>query len=321
MAFYRTDDRMATIGTRLRSAALERFRAHGLTEGALAFTWLVYDRPLRGGFPPSAATFWAAAPRGIGHRGDAPYYPCSVVKVFYLVAAHAALEAGRLRATGELERAMRDMIVSSSNTGTNYVIDHLTGTTGDTELPAGEFAEWREKRHAVNRYFQSYGWPELATANACQKLMDDDRYGREKQFVGADGANHNRLTTDATARLFHALVGGAIVTPARCQAMMETLARPLDPGRFLGDPHNQVTGFLGGGLPSGSRLWSKAGLTSWTGDAAASWRRHDAAYVELPSGRAFVLAAFTEGLEISQRTDWLPFLGATAVDLVDEEDR
>jgi hypothetical protein len=38
-------------------------------------------------------------------------------------------------------------------------------------------------------------------------------------------------------------------------------------------------------LPHGAKLWSKAGWTSET--------RHDAAYVELPDGRKFVLVTFT----------------------------
>jgi len=38
-------------------------------------------------------------------------------------------------------------------------------------------------------------------------------------------------------------------------------------------------------LPPGSKLWSKAGWTSET--------RHDAAYIELPTGARFVLVTFT----------------------------
>src|SRR5262245_19623936 len=48
-------------------------------------------------------------------RGDAPIYPASVVKLFYLVAAHQWMEDGKIKDTEELRRAMRDMIVESYN--------------------------------------------------------------------------------------------------------------------------------------------------------------------------------------------------------------
>src|ERR1700736_1360380 len=48
------------------------------------------------------------------YRGDVPIYPASVVKLFYLVNAHAQMEAGTLKDTPELERALHDMIVDSS---------------------------------------------------------------------------------------------------------------------------------------------------------------------------------------------------------------
>jgi beta-lactamase class A len=63
---------------------------------------------------------------------------------------------------------------------------------------------------------------------------------------------------------------------------------------------NQVTGFLGEGLPADSQIWSKAG---WTGQV-----RHDAAYIEVPSLSPFLLVVFTEGREISQNLQILPFV-------------
>ena len=132
-------------------------------------------------------------------RGDAQFYPCSVVKMFYLVAAQAALEAGRIADTPELDRASRDMITWSSNTATNYIIDLVTGTTGDTELAPAELDGWVEARNAVNRYFQTLKIDDFRGINVNQKLMDDDRYGREKIFVQIGGNNHNRLSTNAAA--------------------------------------------------------------------------------------------------------------------------
>jgi beta-lactamase class A len=224
------------------------------------------------------------------------------------------LAEGVIQPHEELDRAMRDMIRVSSNTATNYVIDLVTGTTGDTLLPEAEMAAWSERRRWVNRYFAGYGWPELAAINLCQKLMDDQRYGRERVFAGADGRNHNRLTSDAAARLFHALFTGQLLDAARSRYVIEQLARPLDPAAAA-EPGAQVLGYLGEGLPAGARLWSKAGWTAWTGDPTASYRRHDAAYVELPSGRAFTLAVFTEGKAISADMTSLPTFARLAAEL------
>jgi beta-lactamase class A len=99
-------------------------------------------------------------PEGFVHRGAEPIYPCSLVKAFHLVHALSALDEGRAEAHGELDRAMRDMILWSSNTATNYVIDILTGTTGDTLLDGAEYLDWMSKRERLNRFFWRMGWPD-----------------------------------------------------------------------------------------------------------------------------------------------------------------
>ena len=58
-----------------------------------------------------------------------------------------------------------------------------------------------------------------------------------------------------------------------------------------------------------------AGWTIWTGDPTASYRRHDAAYFELPAGPALTLVVFTEGKEISADMTSLPFFARTAARL------
>jgi len=62
------------------------------------------------------------------------------------------------------------------------------------------------------------------------------------------------------------------------------LDRPLSPPR---PTENQVAGYFGECLPAGAKLWSKEGDTSEV--------RHDAAYIELPSGRKFIIVILTRG--------------------------
>jgi beta-lactamase class A len=213
------------------------------------------------------------------YRGQEVIYPASVIKLFYLVAAHQWIEDGKLADTAELRRAMRDMIVESFNEATHYLVDLLTGTTSGPELPPDELKTWFEQRNAVNRYFTSLGYTGI---NANKKPWCEGPYGRETQAIKAFDPKRNALTTDATARLLVEIVTGQAVSAARCREMLELMKR--DPSAETKDPDDQAK-FTGPALPAGARLWSKAGWTSET--------RHDATYVELPDGHKFVLVTFT----------------------------
>jgi beta-lactamase class A len=314
MPFFDVTSESQRVGGALVDWALERFGKTELAPDRLAMTLLPFSGPLLSQGGPER-------PAGFSYRGDVPFYPCSVVKAFYLAALEARMDEGGVAPRTELERteldrARSDMIRWSSNMATNYIIDLVTGTTGDTLLDEPELTTWVERRQWVNRYFHSLGWAEAEPINVCQKLMDDDRYGREKVFARLGGNNHNRLTTDAAARLFHAIFSGRMISVERSRAMAALFARPLDDSAFVENPLAQIKGYFGAGLPQGSLLWSKAGWTGWTGDADASYRRHDAAYVELPSGRAFILVVFTQGRAMSESQMVLPAIAAKAAELV-----
>lgn len=217
------------------------------------------------------------------YRGDMQIYPASVVKLFYLVAAHRGMEDGRLKDTPELRRAMRDMIVESYNEATHYIVDLLTETTSGPELPDAEIDVWFEKRNAVNRYFSALGYTNI---NANKKPWCEGPYGRESQSIKRHTPKRNMLTTDATARLLAEIATGKAVTEKRSAEMLALLKRdPLKKLEEGGEPdqNNAFTGLALRDKP-GAKLWSKAGWTSQT--------RHDAAYIELPNGARFVLVVF-----------------------------
>jgi beta-lactamase class A len=255
---------------RAAKTTLDRFADKKLQEDQLSITLI----DLRDAKRPETASF----------RGNERVYPASVVKLFYLVAAQRWLEDKKIEQTPELTRALRDMIVDSSNEATQYVVDVLTQTTSGYELPAKEMEEWQYKRNAVNRYFSSMGYTNI---NVNQKTFCEDAYGRESVSRGPKGENRNKLTTDATARLMMEIVTGKVATPARMALMMDLLKR--DYKKETTDTDDQGTGFSGIALKGrdGFRLWSKAGWTSTT--------RHDVAYIETPDGAKFVLATFTTG--------------------------
>src|SRR5215208_4317420 len=253
---------------RAAKTTLERFADKKLQESELSITVIDLREPKH--------------PRTASFRGNERVYPASVVKLFYLVAAQRWLEDKKVEQTPELTRALRDMIVDSSNEATQYVVDVLTHTTSGYELPPKEMEEWQHKRNAINRYFSSMGYTNI---NVNQKTFCEDAYGRESVSRGPNGENRNKLTTDATARLMMEIVTGKVANPDRTAAMMELLKR--DYTRQSSDTDDQGRGFTGIALQGreGFRLWSKAGWTSTT--------RHDVAYVEMPDGVKFVLATFT----------------------------
>ncbi|SRR5579883_944633 len=307
MVFFHKDEQLENLGNGILEATWEAFPT--LARNQIALTWIVYDPPVLvntgGALTPDA--FWNHPVRGFTYRGVERIYPASVVKLFYLVAVNEWLEKGMISTSKELERAMRDMIVESSNDATSLIVDVLTGTTSGPELSTGPFETWRYQRNIVNRYFQSLGWPELETINVCQKTWCDGPYGRERAFVGELLENRNMLTTNATARLLHSIVGGVATSSARSQVMMALMKRNL-----LDLPtdveEDQVTGFLGGSLPLDASIWSKAGWTSQV--------RHDAAYIELPSRPPYLLVVFTEGRVNAKNRDILPFVSKLVTEAI-----
>jgi hypothetical protein len=283
VSFTTQDARLQSIVDEVAAATLTEFEGKKLLTNQLAITLvdLRDAKQLRAG----------------GFRGDVAIYPASVVKMFYLAAAHRWMEDGKLKDSEELRRALRDMIVDSSNDATHYVLDSITETTGGPELSEAEMKIWGEKRNAVNRYFTSLGYTNI---NANQKPWNDGPYGRERVWVGKDFGNRNALTTDATARLLSEIALGQCVSAKRSEEMLKLHARDFT---AKGSADDQAHGFTAPGLPRDAKLWSKAG---WTSTA-----RHDAACVELVDGRRFVLVTFITGH--AKERDIIPFVAKQIV--------
>ncbi len=300
MHFYQSDPNLTTLAEQALADIWTEFP--DLNREQIAITWLVYDRPIpvNTGGAITADELWKYPVRGFNYRGSERIYPASIAKLFYLLAMQEWLQQGMAEPSAELDRAMRDMIVDSSNDATSLVVDTLTGTTSGPELSPGPFTTWKAQRNLINRYYQSLRWSELDSININQKTWSDGPYGRERIFVGEMRENRNMLTTDAVARLMHSIIGGAAVSGDRSSQMMKLLQRDLSLATITPDSgeENQVNGFLGAGLPPESQIWSKAG---WTSQA-----RHDAAYIELPDRSPYLLIVFTEGTANSQNRHILP---------------
>lgn len=308
MAFFSFNETLTNQAQNILNATWQKFPT--LAKNQIALTWIVYDQPVivNTGGALSPEEFWQYPLQGFSYRGEEKIYPASIVKLFYLVAMQEWLHSAMISQSSELNRAIRDMIVDSSNDATSLIVDVLSGTTSGAELAIGPFETWKYQRNIVNRYYQSLGWEELNTINVNQKTWCDGPYGRERIFVGEIHENRNMLTTNAVARLFHSIIGGVAVSSSASQKMMDLLKRDVT-RKTLNDneEENQINGFLGQSLPNNGNLWSKAGWTSKV--------RHDCAYIEIPDQKPYLLIIFTEGQENSKNRHLIPFISEQFMNL------
>ena len=211
-------------------------------------------------------------------RGDAPFYPASVVKLFYMAETfHQKKEK-----EPDVGHALHEMIRVSDNDATAFILDTITDTSSGPELEGRALHKFMEKRGVVNRWFGSMGYDISAMA----KPWSFGPFGRDVQLMGGDAKpNRNRATTNTVASLMLWIVRRRAVSPEASDAMLALLKRPLPPEK----DENQVAELIGEALPPGSQLWSKAG---WMSEV-----RHDAAYFELPDkGMKLILVIFTRGI-------------------------
>lgn len=233
-------------------------------------------------------------PRRGSFQGGLKMYPASVVKLFFLTVAYDQLEHGKLTMSPELQRALKDMIVESSNDATAYVVDRITRTTSGEELTGWRMRRFMDRRKTVNRYFDSHGYD----ISGMLKAWCEGPYGRDKFALGPDRINRNRMTSDQVAALMLDIETRRNVSAAASEAMLKLMRRTVTAD---GGTDSQVKEFTGESLPAGSKLWSKAG---WTSEV-----RHDATYVELPNGKRYILVVCTRGNEAAVDVTLLPAAG------------
>ncbi|HET7433981.1 MAG TPA: serine hydrolase [Thermoanaerobaculia bacterium] len=207
-------------------------------------------------------------------QGDVPFYPASVIKLFFM----DDIFATHKERVPDVDRALREMISVSDNDATAYLVDVLSNAGAGPELQGRALRRFLDRRRAINKRFAKLGYDISAMA----KPWSYGPYGRERQLLGQNRENRNRLTANFTTALLLWIVRRHAPSS---DAQLALLARPLEPLRA---EENQVKEFVGEALPPGSRLWSKAG---WTSEV-----RHDTAYVELPNGRKLLITIFTRGI-------------------------
>jgi Beta-lactamase enzyme family len=209
------------------------------------------------------------------YHGDTPFYPASVIKLFFM----ADIFQTHKEKIGDVDRALKEMIVVSDNDATAYLVDILAGTVPGPPLQGRALNRYVERRRAINRRFEKLGY--TGNVSAMMKPWSFGPFGVDRQVLGENRVNRNKLTANATASL---MLWIQRRRAPGSHEMMTLLHRSLAP---LREEENQVKEFIGEALPADAQLWSKAG---WTSEV-----RNDAAYIELPNGRKLILVIYTRG--------------------------
>jgi len=290
MAFYRQDPEMADclkgLVDRLEKEGRPNLRKN------IAITCIRYDNQ-----SPTTSSGY-----GTGWNSNKHFYPASVVKIVYALATEVWLQQDLIVDSKELRRALHEMIATSNNDATSYILDLLTGTTSGPSLNESNYQAWKAQRQLINHWLNELRWPELKNWNCSQKTWNEGPYGREKDFYGEKNENRNSMTTDGSARIFESLMSFEMLPKPASENLIKVFQRTLEPVARKKDFHNQVDGFLGAGLPLASKLWSKAGLMSEV--------RHDVAWWESPNKNPMLAAVFSTGKELVKDEFLLPAISS-----------
>ena len=254
----------------------------------IAITWIRYEdeNPLQGS--------------GFGASWDENklFYPASIVKIIYGIATAKWLQNDLIAESDELYRALSDMITDSSNDATSYIVDILTGTNSGASLEGKNWETWQKQRQILNKWLKNFNWPELKNVNCSQKTWSDGPYGRDKDFYGENNQNRNALSTSSIARVFEAFMTNSLLSKKSTKRIKGYLFRSLDQSLRIKNPYNQIDGFLGEGLTTSTKLWSKAGLMSEV--------RHDIGWWQGRDNIPIMACVFTKGKSLSKDNHLIP---------------
>ncbi|MBN1902652.1 serine hydrolase [Candidatus Sumerlaeota bacterium] len=215
-------------------------------------------------------------------------YPASSVKLAYLASAMYWCRINGFP-YNHLDNAIRPMIERSDNPATGRVIDAITlAPNYQTSVRDRQFDLWNRKRQFTEIYLKSRGLLENQTImhKTYPSNSGESPNGAEK--LALDLRNGNRMQPKCSASLMLEIVKGAIEPGAN-----EYMRSLLKHDRWSG---NSEFGF---GLPPGSIYENKYGQAYDT--------LEDIAYIALPNGREFILAAFSNGYVEPEKSNPSPY--------------
>jgi hypothetical protein len=235
-------------------------------------------------------------PDGTWQRGsynpEAIAYPASTVKLAYLAAAMYWCRTNGHPYTF-LDADVRPMITVSDNYATGRVVDTITGAPNDKSINSvnDAFMAWYAKRLYTENYLNPRGLLENQTILHKTYPTNSGSSPSGAEQVAIDYRGGNRMQPKCAASLMLEIIKGAI-EPGANSYMRELLTHE----RWGGD---SVFGF---GLPPGTVYENKLGLAYDT--------LEDIAYIVLPNGKEFILAAYSNAYSGSEPSQPYPYDGA-----------
>lgn len=225
----------------------------------------------------------AGGARSAEVNGLKPVYPASVIKMFYMGYVYFLVGTREMVLDADLKKHLYQMIHSSSNVATAWIVDAWSGVRHDAVMTAAEFEHFAVRRNACNRWLTSLGLGDVINAN--QKTWVTPIPPGEAQFL-RDGAlagpytNRNSMTAMGAVRFLQLIAESRLIDEASSRAMRELMARDVRTQPYLQRR-------IAGGAPPGATVFGKTGTTSRT--------FHDAAVVELDNGRRYAVAVLITG--------------------------
>lgn len=215
----------------------------------------------------------------ISYQDRKPFYPASIVKLFWMVFAYQK----NPNPNEEFKKQLQKMIIDSDNDASSMVVDTITNTKSSKEkLSNQEFQKWKSQRDDLNNYFYSRGFQNI---NISQKtfpipyLNMEMPEGADLQLRHPNGEEkpfRNKLSSYDIALLLYQIYGQQY---NGSNEMLSLLKRDLNPSAWQDFPYNSIEGFLGQGIPDkNAQFYSKMG---WTFSG-----RNDSAIIISPDQKA-----------------------------------
>jgi beta-lactamase class A len=241
-----------------------------------------------------------------GYQEDTQRYPASVVKMFWMVALYAQIESGIWENEDSFIPYITKMIKESDNEAASFILDHFTNTQSSSELSSEKFKILKNKRQAINRFFQKAGYKNI---NISQKAFPVDYLdlqepkGSELQMLGNPIWDWNKITTKQAARLIYEVCySEQAISQQTSKKICGFLKRDLNPNvwqKYSLD-FNPIEGFFGQSLSNTNvRFYSKAGLVSLA--------RGEAAMVATENNeKIYILAIFAQDSTYASNSQIFP---------------
>ncbi len=222
-------------------------------------------------------------------NGDLNFYPASVCKLFYLACFYDKVQKQELGADDEDWRAINNMVAQSSNDATGYILNRLCDTSTGAKLEEAKLQPWLEKRKTVQKWLAT-NYPQIPQEQyqLYHSTFDESPYGRDKQAREVLGGN--LVSPFACVQIMAIIFEENTFQPEYQKQIKQLLSKNNGENRFAADGFDQVTPFIGGGLPENACYWSKAGWTSSV--------KHETAYISLNEQDSYVVSIFTKGEEL-----------------------